>query len=630
MDLYTIDFETTYTKDYSLSRMQTDAYILDPRFEVIGVGVKRNDRPAVWFPQPQVKGVLDAIPWDSAAVLCHNTLFDGFILSHRYGKKPKMWLDTLGMARALYPWLPSHALASLAKYLDLGTKGTEVVDAMGKRYADFTPDELAAYGRYCENDCQLEYDLYNTMADRFPAFEHLLLDIHIRMFTEPSFALNEPKLVAYRKAVLAQKEGLLTGAASMQMAALMVLGDATLKDIVMSNPLFAKALEAYGVDVPMKTSKTTGKPTFAFAKTDKGLTELLEHPDTDVQTLVAARLGVKTTIAETRAQTLVETAQRGVGFPIYLNYWGAKTTGRASGGNKMNALNFPNRGKDRVIREAMEAPPGYRVVVGDSSNIELRTNLVMSGQTDLVDKIKLYDAQGHAATSDLYCDFASDLFGKLVTKADKMERTVGKVSELSLGYGAAAVTFQNMLRVQSGGTIVLPLEECERIVRFYRRTHDKVVDLWDHFGRQTLSRIAMGNVMQSVDVNGWLLTTPEGFALPGHIGVVYHDLRRNGDGEWEYQQGRGRVKIYGGKGAENMSQSVARHIVMWQMARFARRYPVALEAYDEVVSVVREEQAPACAEYLLECLRTPPPWTRGLIPLNGEVGIGANYADAKP
>ena len=49
MDIITLDFETYYDKDYSLSKMQTDAYVRDERFEVIGVSLMRNDEPAVWF-----------------------------------------------------------------------------------------------------------------------------------------------------------------------------------------------------------------------------------------------------------------------------------------------------------------------------------------------------------------------------------------------------------------------------------------------------------------------------------------------------------------------------------------------------------------------------------------------------
>jgi len=614
MDIITIDFETYYDKDYSLSKMQTDAYILDPRFEAILVGIKRNDELVSWYPQEAVAGAIAAIKWDEVAVLCHNTAFDGFILSQKYGVKPKLWMDTLGMARALYPWLPSHALAALSVYLNLGVKGTGVISALGKRYVDFTPMELAAYGAYCAQDCNLEKKLYDVMAPRFPLLESVLVDITVRMFTEPAIQLDKAKLEEYRDAIIAQK-------------ALLLTDGGVDKDTIMSNPMFAAKLESLGVEPPRKTSKTTLKETFAFAKTDKALTDLLEHPDSEVQLLVAARLGVKTTIAETRANMLIQTAERGVGLPVYLNYWGAKTTGRMSGGNKINLQNIPNRGKDRVIRESMLAPPGYRVVVGDSSNIELRVNMVLSGQQDLVDKIAAYDAQGDAAVSDLYCDFATQLFERTIGKKDKLERTVGKISELSLGYWAGAEAFQNMLRVQA--RIDYDNQRCVDIVNLYRTTHDKVAKLVRYCNDQVLPAIASNNVLLSVDVNGWFLTGNSGFGLPGHIGVVYHDLKREADGDWTYEQGRGRVKLYGGKVVENMCQHAARHIVMWQLARVARKYPVKLGVHDELLCIVKESEAQACADYMLESLRLAPAWCRGVVPLNGEVGIGQSYAEAK-
>lgn len=614
MDIYTVDFETFYDTDFSLSKMQTDAYILDKQFEVILVGVKKNDEPTAWYPQEAVEGVLRSLPLSESALLCHHTQFDGFILAQKYGIVPKQYLDILGMARALYPWLPSHSLAALLEHFGFAPKGTEVVLAKGKHYADFDAAALNRYGAYCVNDCEGTYKLYEDMKDRFPLLEAVLLDQTVRMFTDPVFVLDKPKLVKYRDRIIAEKDTLLAASG-------------VTRKTIMSNPKFETALVNLGVQPPMKTSKTTGKWTTAFAKTDKGMTDLLQHPDTAVQTLAAARLGVKTTIAETRAQMFIETADRGVGLPVYLNYWGAKTTGRKSGGNKINLQNVPARGNDRVIRECMLAPPGSKVVVGDSSNIELRVNMVLSGQQDLVDKIIMYDAQGEAAVSDLYCDFASTLFGKTVTKADKLERTVGKVGELSLGYWAGPEAFQSMLRVQ--GKIEYDLPKCESIVKAYRRTHDKVSELVDYCGKQVLQNIANQNLMTSVDVHGWFLTTPHGFSLAGHIGVVYYDLRRNGDGEWEYQQGRHRVKIFGGKLVENLCQHAARHIVMWQLARVARKYKVVLTVHDEIVCIVTDEQAEECAAYMLECLRMAPAWCRGAIPLNGEVGIGQSYSEAK-
>ena len=163
MNLIVADFETYYDGKlgYTLSNMQTDAYILDPRFEVIGVSVANDDAAPVWFSgtMDETQAWLNQFDWANSAVCCHNTLFDGFIFSQRFGIYPKRWMDTLSMARELYPWLPSHSLANVAKHLALGIKGDAVIHAEGKRLADFSPAGLAAYGEYCKNDTILCRDM---------------------------------------------------------------------------------------------------------------------------------------------------------------------------------------------------------------------------------------------------------------------------------------------------------------------------------------------------------------------------------------------------------------------------------------------------------------------------------------
>ncbi len=141
MDIVTIDFETFYSKDFSLSKMTTEAYVRSPEFEVIGVGVKVNKDPAVWYSGSNVKGFLTGLDYSDKAILCHNTAFDGAILAWHYGIKPKLWLDTLSMARPSHQMTVGGSLKALATYYGLGQKGEEVLNAIGKRRADFTPEE---------------------------------------------------------------------------------------------------------------------------------------------------------------------------------------------------------------------------------------------------------------------------------------------------------------------------------------------------------------------------------------------------------------------------------------------------------------------------------------------------------
>lgn len=643
MNLLTVDFETYYDKEYSLSKMQTDAYVLDGCYQTIGVSVKDGDGPIQWFSgsEAATKAWLDQFPWATSAVVCHNTLFDGFILTQRFGIKPKLWMDTKSMAMMLFPYLASYSLANLAKHFKLAPKGTYVNDALGKRREAFMPHEMEAYAEYCRHDVELTHRLAEHFIQYAPPLELKLIDMTVRMFTEPQFVGDPVEMRKLYDDEVYRKVALLARAA-------------VDKDIVMSNNKFADALRMLGVEPPTKISPTTGKTVYAFAKSDKEFIALEDHENSDVQALVAARLGVKTTIAETRARRMLETSQRtcllgsevhfstnasrealrelgereGGALPVYLNYWGAKTTGRYSGGNQINWQNIPARGPSAGLRYAIRAPKGHSVLVGDSSNIELRVAMCAAGQDDVVTKI--------ASGQDLYCDFATRMFGRTITKGDKKERMLGKIAMLSLQYGAGWVKFKEMVRIQSNE--ILADNSAEEIVKLYRRVHGDIVGMWLRFENVILPEIHNGSPsLIAVDKHGWCIVSGEGFGVNGGPGVVYHNLRQEQAEDrlgrpmlqWVYTMGKEKVALYGGKCFENYCQHVARQIVMWQTARLNERYPVALSVHDEAVCVVKNSEVDAARAYMEECLSMAPPWCRDDIPLACETGVGQSYGDAK-
>lgn len=311
MRLVTADLETFYDKNFSLSKITTEEYVRSEQFEVIGLGIKFDDGDPQWVPGPEVKEFLKAQDFSDSAILCHNTMFDGAILSWLYGVKPKLWLDTLCMARALHGVDAGGSLKALAERYQIGVKGDEVIHAIGKRFCDFNPAELSRYGDYCCNDVELTYNLFSRMASVFPAKEIKLIDLTIRMFTEPVLGLNLSLLEQHLRDVRDRKAELLRSAGHEQGA-------------LMSNDMFAKLLQDMGVDPPKKISARTGKEAWAFAKTDEEFKALLDHDDVRVQALVAARLGVKTTLDETRTQRFIEIAKRGA-LPVPLKYYGAHT-----------------------------------------------------------------------------------------------------------------------------------------------------------------------------------------------------------------------------------------------------------------------------------------------------------------
>lgn len=612
MKTYTIDFETYYDKDFSLRKMQTDAYILDERYETIMLCIIDDEgkEDIIVGSESEITTQLqNYCDWSQVAVRAHNTLFDGFIMTQRYGIKPKLWMDTLSQARMFMPWLKSHSLANVCKTLGIGIKGTEVHNMVGKRLADMSAEEFDAYVEYCFQDTRLCRELGERFDKFTPVLEMKLIDMTIRMFTEPKLVGDTALMEKLYHDEVARKKGLL---------ALAKLDKETLN----SSAKFAKRLEELGVTPPMKISPRTGKETYAFAKTDKEFVALEDHYNPEVQALVGARLGAKTTIAETRALRFVEMSKRGK-LPVYLNFWGAKTTGRYSGGNKVNWQNLPARGISAGLRLALRAPEGHKVLVGDSSNIELRTVMALAGQEDALVKI--------ANGVDMYCDFASQIFNRTITKKDKAERFLGKTAMLGLQYGAGAERFREMVR-QAAQTIPgiepISMETAYDIVQLYRQVHDKVVELWRRCEKLIIPDISRGCNFEALDIHGWFVTQSDGFGRPGEPGVVYKNLEYKND-EWTYEMGGGRVKIYGAKVVENLCQHAAMKIVMWQSARINQRYPVVLSVHDEAVTVVPEHELTEAQAYMEECLDMTPPWCRGAIPVACETEIGDSYGDAK-
>lgn len=631
MDIVTIDFETYYDKDYSLSKMTTEAYVRDERFEVIGVGVKVNDYPTDWYSGDNPGKFLKSLDYSNKAILCHHAAFDGAILSWHYGIKPKLWLDTLSMSRPLHNMTVGGSLAALATYYSLGVKGDEVVNAVGRRRDDFAPDELARYGAYCKNDVELTKKLFDKMAKGFPANELMVIDQIIRMYTEPTIELEILTLHHHLDEVRSRKRRLIAE------LGLSGISDEAITKMLMSNDIFAKYLKNLGIDPPVKISPTTGKQTWAFSKTDKGLTDLLEHPDERVQAVVSARLGVKSTLEETRTEALIGVAKRGR-LPIMLNYYGAHT-GRLSGGDKLNLQNLPSRG-NTTIKKALKAPDGHVLVAADSSQIEARLVAWLAGQDDLV--------QAFREKRDVYSEFASEVYGRPITKADKVERFVGKTCVLGLGYGMGAEKFRRTLEIGQGGIkVILDKNEAERIVKLYRAKNHKIVGLWNQCGNALTQMLQGGS--GSIGVLNY---DTEGIALPNKLRIKYPALRQSGGGRrgatngFEYISDarsyrkaiRDRVtsgetdsitwtRIYGGKVTENLVQALAALVIREQMVAIGRHYHVVFQVHDEIIIVAPEGKAKDAQLTLEAVMFTPPKWAQDL-PVACESGFADNYGDA--
>jgi len=622
MNLITIDFETFYSKEFSLTKLTTEEYIRSPFFEVIGVAVKVNDNPAEWASgtHEQIKAWLDTFEWETSLGLAHNAMFDGAILNWVFDIRPKLWLDTLSMARALHGVEVGGSLKKLAEHYNIGAKGTEVLNTLGLRRVDFTEQGLALYGDYCINDVDLTYKLFNKMwtGKNFPKKEIQLIDITLRMFTEPVLCLDQNLLHQHLEDVRDRKEKLLSDAGID-------------KDNLMSNPKFAEVLRSFGVEPPMKESPATGQPTFAFAKNDEEFKALLEHPDERVQAIVAARIGAKSTLEETRTERFIGIAGRGL-MPVPLKYYAAHT-GRWGGSDNLNLQNLPSRGENAgKLKKAILAPEGHRIIDADSSQIEARVLAWLAQQDDLVQVFKDNNAEILAGVDkkdfkyDPYKLMASQIYGKPTDQITDPERFVGKTTILGAGYGMGAAKFQAQLKTMGVET---ELEECRRIIQVYRETNPQVVNLWRQ-AQSMLVGLVNGDAVQ-LGKKGVLTVVPKHYAikLPSGLLMRYDGLSYTETDkgiQFSYKTRRGHTKIYGGKVIENVCQAVARCIIGEQMLRIARKYRVVMTVHDAIACVVPESEVDEGMAYVEEAMRWTPDWATGL-PINCEAGYGASYGD---
>jgi len=389
------------------------------------------------------------------------------------------------------------------------------------------------------------------------------------------------------------------------------------KDQLMSNDKLAATLKLLGVTPPTKISPTTGKEAYAFAKSDEAFKALLEHEDARIQAIVAARLGVKSTLEETRTQRFIEIAGRGT-LPIPLRYYAAHT-GRWGGDDKVNMQNLP---RNSPLKDAITAPEGHVLIDSDSSQIEARTLAWLAGQDDLVAAFE--------AGEDVYKKMASAIYNKPEADVTKDERFVGKTTILGAGYGMGANKFQSQLKVFN---VHMELDECRRVIQVYRETYPRIPALWK----------ASGEALEWVQHNqiGYLgrdkllgVEGSKGIKLPNGMYIKYPSLRvtqkDDGGTELVYDTKRGKTtvpnRIYGGKVVENVCQALARIVIGFQMLMVAKKYKVVMTVHDAIACIAPEEKADVAMEYVQLCMKLRPDWALDL-PLSCEAGQGRSYGE---
>ena len=618
MQIVTLDFETFYSKGYGLRKYTTEEYILNSQFQVIGVAIQIDANKPVWYAGEQASRGLDAIDWRNSMLICHNTQFDGAILKWVYGHEPVAYLDTLCMARAKHGVEAGGSLKALAERYQIGEKGEEVLQALGMRLEDFPEHQLRQYGEYCKNDVRLTYDLFKILSKEFPLPELKLIDITLRMFILPILRVNAKLLEGRLKELKEEKTSMLQGL----METLNCDTEEAVRKKLASNVQFATILQDLHIPVPMKTSPTTEKETFALAKTDAGFIALQESDNPVLQELCAVRLGTKSTIEESRIQRFIDVGERHQGLlPIPLKYYGAHT-GRWSGSDKVNFQNLPSRdAKKKALKNAVLPPEDHVILNVDSSQIEARILVWLAGQDD---QVELY-REG----KDVYCDFASRVYKKTITKKNKKERAVGKTCILGLGYGTGHVKLKGVLKLNA--RIEVKQAESKRIVDLYREVNDEVVKLWGEcdIALRDIASWPSDRKPYYLGSGKCLIVDPKGIKLPNGLYITYPDLQLTSnepDSGYEYKSRRGTISIWGGAVVENVVQALARIVIGEQMIEINKKHRPVLTVHDAVVCVSPKDTAQETLDHVMGIMNKAPTWAEDL-PVACEGAYGDNYGE---
>ena len=598
-----VDWETYFDRKikYDIKSMSITTYIRDSRFWPLGLAYRfLDDTQTHWLTGGHaVEAWVASIDWSLVVVAAHNCKFDGSILAWRYGVKPFAWMDTVALAKAvLGNNISGYSLKRLAEYLGLPPKGEMSCEGI----LHPTLQQLEELGTYCKNDVTICKEIYEKLIKQFPASQLSAMDWTVRCFIEPRLRLDIGCLehgVAKEKArreEIIKKSGI----------------D---KAILSSNKQFAEHLAAQGISVPTKLSARTGKSIPAFARTDDGLAQLAIR----TPALYAARVASKSNLLETRGTSLLEVAKTGA-FPFDVGFSGAVQTHRYSGGSGAGG-NPQNFTRQSFLRDAICAPSGYNLVVGDFAAIELRILAWLAKEPKLMGKI--------INDEDIYSDFASIKYGRRITKSDKVERQFGKCSILGLGYNMGAKKFKVTIKAQTGMDI--NEEEAWRTVDLYRSTYFNVPKLWEQ-AHALLPLIAAGKV-GCIWFATFIKVKKNALVLPSGLEIKYPNLRQVGD-EWVYDvyhkvYEAEATKLYGGKMIENICQALAGELCKEAIERAESKGIVCVgQVHDEIISISNILQAQSTSVVLKACMEQAPKWMPTL-KLKSEVGYGKNWNDAK-
>lgn len=304
------------------------------------------------------------------------------------------------------------------------------------------------------------------------------------------------------------------------------------------------------------------------------------------------------------------------------------------------------RTMSRLIRPAFVAPGGWTFAWSDLANIEARVLPWMTaseGGDELLDVFRQNDAD--PSMPDVYVACAARILGKNPREVTKAERqSHGKVPTLSLGYAGGKGALFNMARIYGAA---FTDDEAQGIVDDWRATNKWAVRFWSQVWEAVLWCMdnpgeprAAGRATYVFDagyLNGTLFAVlPCGRPLL-YPGLRWAEVERKDKATGKVsveraltvRKARARTPLRVMELVNNLVQGAAASILRDVLVRL-HEHPIlkpCIVTHDEVLCLVREDQADEGAALLADAMKFVPPWAEGL-PISADSVVNPWYSKA--
>jgi hypothetical protein len=580
IEIIAIDFETYFDQDYTLKTMGSQKYSEDPRFECYMVSMIFPDGSGF-------VGSPENAPWyfiHGRWLAAHNAGFDRVVFE-RLKKdgiipefvEPAGWIDTAALAT--YQGAPRDLKGATEALFENTIDKEYRTTAKGRHWDDYTPEEQAELKEACLADAKACREIVTQFYDAWPEGERLLSQLHMK-HSDRGLRIDQHRLetgLAHLKELKAELESSIPWVPE---------GKA---------PSSTKQQKAYAADNGLPVPASFSKKNQEYLKWEKEYGSA--HP-----VMGAVKDWREVNGLLKRLESIKGRIRKDGRISADLLYFGAGTTGRASGGT-LNLQALPNGERFGVdIRSMLIPEEGYGFLQVDLAQIEPRVDATVMKDEPILNQVNegvsLYEAYARS-----YLGWKG---GKLKVEDPRLY-ALAKICMLSLSYGTGHVRYREACQEMG---IDMTEVEARKAVEEYRGSQRKIVAQWRSLERRFKAHAGKAE--------------PFTIDLPSGRKLRYHNCAyRPSDYSWVAQpvMGKPHRKFWGSKLFENAIQATARDVFMQQMLELEQQgLRTLFHVHDEVILEVPKEEIAEATELVERVMTTPPDWLPDL-PLECEIKI---------